>query len=64
MRMGEPNGVLNLEFGVVLHGITSDLRLNNWLEYLHLNEMTENPLCQGKSAFSNLIAENDSGLEK
>jgi len=34
------------------------------MEYLHLNEMIKNALCQEKSAFRKFIAVDDSGLEK
>ncbi len=39
-------------------------RLDDLLEYLHLNEMTKSPLCQEKSAFGDLITVIDCGLER
>jgi hypothetical protein len=46
-------------------GLTSDLRLNNWLEYLFLaQETTKIILCQGKSAFRKLVRVEDFGLER
>jgi len=45
--------------------VISDLKLNDWGEYLHVtDEMTKNVLCQEKSTFRKPIAVNDSGLEK
>ena len=58
-------GAGHIQFERVFHGLTSDLRLNDWWEYLLVaQETTKNDLCQEKSAFGNLIRVDDFGFGK